>query len=443
MQGFFSLLGAVPILGAPVEMFRGVTTGVKEAFFLPAQGVSRSPADFGDGLRKGSSALFHGTVGTLFKEVGKVTRTAGGLAAKLTLDEEYQLKREKASKNQAKNAGQGFFYAARDVGTGLLGGVSGVVMNPVKGAQKEGFSGFGKGILTGLIGAVTKPVVGVLDATSQVTHGIKNSGQDDPTRLRRPRQFDQAGTIRLFDGLLAEAQEVLQRTDPSAAAVALFLHPELFCLQRTVNERVILRDKHVLLSNKAVYLVRGNEPGAMHLEWKIPLGSVGKMIVEGTSIKLVHKARSSDVVREAPMQTFEEAIFVYRKISRSLELENLSAPWAVSEAETMLLPPTVQESSNNLIRNMEDRLNVEKRVLQNSAKKVKDKTLHHKGKGKGKKEAKAIAKGKEEASVRRIIAEEKAQQRKRSAIDIELDIASEDSKEQNEEQGQEEEQEKE
>ncbi len=29
MRGFFSLLGAVPILGAPVEMFRGVTTGVK------------------------------------------------------------------------------------------------------------------------------------------------------------------------------------------------------------------------------------------------------------------------------------------------------------------------------------------------------------------------------------------------------------------------------
>lgn len=111
----------------------------RDVFFLPAQGVVRSPADFGDGLRKGSSALFQGTVGTVLKELGKgeeergysgfcwltfvstATSLASTVAAKLTLDEDYKKERQQVSKNQAKTAGQGFLYAARDVGKG--GGV--------------------------------------------------------------------------------------------------------------------------------------------------------------------------------------------------------------------------------------------------------------------------------------------------------------------------------
>lgn len=156
VQGFLSLLGAVPVLGAPIEMFRGVATGVKGVFFLPALGVVRSPADFGDGLRQGSSALFQGTVGTVLKEIGKATSLASTVTAKLTLDEDYKREREQVAKRQAKTAGQGFLFAARDVGHGLWGGVSGVVMNPIRGAQRRGVAGFGMGLISGVLGAVTK-----------------------------------------------------------------------------------------------------------------------------------------------------------------------------------------------------------------------------------------------------------------------------------------------
>ncbi len=134
-------------------------------------------------------------------------------------------------------------YAFRDIGHGLVGAVSGVVMNPIRGAQRRGVAGFGVGVLSGLIGVVTKvreilcrflslpppplffffffllsfffvllqPIVGVLDATSQISHGIQNSSVSGRFRVRRPRQFnDLAGTLQPFDGHLADAQELLQ-----------------------------------------------------------------------------------------------------------------------------------------------------------------------------------------------------------------------------------------
>lgn len=221
LTGFYSLLGAVPVLGAPVEMFRGVTTGFKEVFFLPAQGITRSPTDFGDGLRAGSSALFKGTVGTLFKEVGKVTGTASKYAAKLTLDEDYQLERQKVAKRQARHAGQGILFAARDVGKGFLDGVSGLVMNPIKGAQRDGFGGFVKGVGTGMLGVVTKPLVGALDASSQLSNGLKNQASSiDCDRVRRPRHFDAIACVHAYDGFKAEAQELLHTIEK--------LSPKLF-----------------------------------------------------------------------------------------------------------------------------------------------------------------------------------------------------------------------
>lgn len=321
LLGFYSLLGAVPVLGAPVEMFRGLSSGVKEAFFLPAQGMTRSPADFGDGLRRGTSALFKGTIGALVKEVGKVTSIGSKVAAKLTLDEDYQLQRDKAAKKQAKHAGQGFLFAARDVGKGFFGGLTGVLMNPVRGAQREGLAGFGKGIVSGVVGVVAKPVVGILDATSQIAHGIKNSQENDRRRIRRPRQFDQTGTIQLFNGLKAEAQEVLHSIDHSrfAISIANFMYPELESLERTSKGKYVPRKFRVLLSNKAIFYLEGLEVQDLHLQWHAPLREIGQLKVRSTNIILVHVSDQGPTVRAIAMNSMEEAILIHNKIHRAIE----------------------------------------------------------------------------------------------------------------------------
>merc|ERR1711916_123412 len=73
----------------------------------------------------------------------------------------------------------------------------------------------------------------------------------------------------------------------------------------------------------------------MSIEWKIPLAELRKMVVQGATVKLIHATRVADVVREAVFLVPEEAIFVYRKISRALESETMSStPWAL-EASSM------------------------------------------------------------------------------------------------------------
>ena len=45
---------------------------------------------------------------------------------------------------------------------GVVGGLTSVVTQPVKGAQSDGASGFVKGLFKGVVGTVTKPVTGEL-----------------------------------------------------------------------------------------------------------------------------------------------------------------------------------------------------------------------------------------------------------------------------------------
>ena len=71
-------------------------------------------------------------------------------------------------------------------------GVTGVVVEPVRGAVGDGVSGFGKGIIRGILGAAVKPAVGVIDLASRAAEGLRNAAAAaiDPRRVRPPRHFD-------------------------------------------------------------------------------------------------------------------------------------------------------------------------------------------------------------------------------------------------------------
>ena len=87
------------------------------------------------------------------------------------------------------------------VGKGFLGfgkslwsGVSGIVVQPIKGAMNDGVVGFGKGLGKGVLGTVVKPISGVVDLVSKTTEGIEScvdggicTTNDDKRRL--PRAF--------------------------------------------------------------------------------------------------------------------------------------------------------------------------------------------------------------------------------------------------------------
>eukprot|EP01119_Soliformovum_irregulare_P006504 TRINITY_DN1859_c1_g1_i2.p1 TRINITY_DN1859_c1_g1~~TRINITY_DN1859_c1_g1_i2.p1 ORF type:complete len:1122 (-),score=340.89 TRINITY_DN1859_c1_g1_i2:94-2991(-) len=187
----YVVLGSADFLGNPVGLFNNVGTGVKDFFFEPAQGLVKSPQAFGLGLAKGSVSLAKHTTYGLFNTVSKITGTAGKGLAALSLDDDYVRRRQKdAIKEKPQHIGEGLMYGAKGLGVGLFDGVTGLVTQPVKGAQKEGIFGFAKGIGKGIIGVGLKPVVGVTDLVTKTTEGIRNTTtifDKDKTRRRPPR----------------------------------------------------------------------------------------------------------------------------------------------------------------------------------------------------------------------------------------------------------------
>lgn len=65
----------------------------------------------------------------------------------------------------------GIGSAGNSLARGLSDGVSGLIQNPLKGAEKDGLAGFAKGFGTGMLGLVMKPAVGVADAATDVLQG--------------------------------------------------------------------------------------------------------------------------------------------------------------------------------------------------------------------------------------------------------------------------------
>ncbi|CAN0331147.1 unnamed protein product, partial [Ectocarpus sp. 13 AM-2016] len=70
-----------------------------------------------------------------------------------------------------KDVLDGIGSAGGSLARGLTDGVSGLIKNPLKGAESGGFAGFAKGVGTGMLGLVVKPVVGVTDAATDLLQG--------------------------------------------------------------------------------------------------------------------------------------------------------------------------------------------------------------------------------------------------------------------------------
>lgn len=85
---------------------------------------------------------------------------------------------------------------AKSIFNGFKNGISGIVTQPVQGAEKNGLPGFFLGVVKGIAGLIIKPVSGVIDAASKTAEGIKNTPeyfsnerQEKYKRKHNPRPF--------------------------------------------------------------------------------------------------------------------------------------------------------------------------------------------------------------------------------------------------------------
>jgi hypothetical protein len=103
-------------------------TGVHDFLVEPARGITRSPAEFGVGLVRGTQSLVKHSGYGVFNSVAKITGTLGKGAAELTFDREYLRERETLNREKAHHVGEGLAYGFRDLGLGIFQGIGGVVV---------------------------------------------------------------------------------------------------------------------------------------------------------------------------------------------------------------------------------------------------------------------------------------------------------------------------
>lgn len=106
-----------------------------------------------------------------------------------------------------------------DVIAGLLFAVSGIFVEPMKGAEIGGFAGFTKGIGIGTVGLVAKPLVGVFDAFAHVSdsfHDVARSvnvldkRETSVKRMRFPYVFGLHKTLLPFNSVEAKCADLLR-----------------------------------------------------------------------------------------------------------------------------------------------------------------------------------------------------------------------------------------
>lgn len=101
------------------------------------------------------------------------------------------------------NIADGLVKGVLSVGNGIFQGLTGVFVEPVKGAQKSGAVGFAKGVGKGLTGLIFQPVAGVIELAGKTTQGAINTpftvydaikGDDDDDDAAADRAIKAANT---------------------------------------------------------------------------------------------------------------------------------------------------------------------------------------------------------------------------------------------------------
>lgn len=176
---FYKILGTVDILGTPVALISSVGTGVVDFFANPARGIMSSPEDFARGMASGTVSLLRNSMYGVFNTAAKVTGSMSKGLAALSMDDDFIMHLKAPNRTSADAS---VFRGVQDLGFGLIQGVTGLVYDPIRGAEREGLKGFVKGLISGIAGVAMKPAAGVFEfaakTASSVGGGIQALGDD-------------------------------------------------------------------------------------------------------------------------------------------------------------------------------------------------------------------------------------------------------------------------
>ncbi|KAK0458622.1 UDP-Glycosyltransferase/glycogen phosphorylase [Desarmillaria tabescens] len=181
-----------PVTGGSSAIFWTVThyyDGIAKIFYSPVSGIVQTTTAIPQGVMKIVTNIHDGfhnmpkLYGSEVREPGKVSDFQSGL----------------------KEAGKGFVY-------GYYDGITGLVREPIKGAQKDGFVGAIKGSARSFVNVTMKPAAGIVGLFAHPMNGAWESIRSD----FRAKQEEHQRSTRMSDG----AEEV-KRSTPEERNVIL------------------------------------------------------------------------------------------------------------------------------------------------------------------------------------------------------------------------------
>jgi vacuolar protein sorting-associated protein 13A/C len=148
----------------------------------------------------------------------------GNAVAVLSLDSEYQSARIEARQRETTATGL-LKHSGKSLVGGVVDGLSGLVLQPLRGAQRDGAAGFFKGLGKGVFGLVTKPVVGVFDMTSSAIGAARAAAMNEQilARVRPARHVRVDGTLPAFTLFEAEGAAMLRLVDHELARAGTYM----------------------------------------------------------------------------------------------------------------------------------------------------------------------------------------------------------------------------
>ncbi|XP_077456591.1 intermembrane lipid transfer protein VPS13A isoform X1 [Stigmatopora argus] len=288
IKQMYVLVLGLDVLGNPFGLIRGLSAGVEALFYEPYQGAIQGPEEFVEGMALGVKALVGGAVGGIAGAASRITGAMAKGVAAITMDEEYQQKRRDAMNTQPSSFKEGLTRGGKGLVSGFVSGITGIVTQPIAGAQREGAAGFFKGVGKGLVGAVARPTGGIIDMASSTFQGIKRAAEtsQDIESLRPPRFIHEDGVIRPYKQREGIGSQMLQKIENGRfAKYRYFAHAK-------VNDSDFL-----MITKRGIFFVTTGTFGQLICEWQYLFDEFTKepTIVESRRLRIEAKERVKSV----------------------------------------------------------------------------------------------------------------------------------------------------
>ncbi|EPY52500.1 vacuolar protein sorting-associated protein 13b [Schizosaccharomyces cryophilus OY26] len=245
----YMIAGRADFLGNPVGLFNNFASGVFDMFYEPYQGfLLQDTQSIGDSFARGTSSFMRKTIFGVSDSVSKLTNTFSKGLSTVTMDPKYKMSRRRfRSRNRPKQAAFGITVGANTFYDSMTSGFEGL-RRPFTDGKSDSPGKFLKGFGKGVLGLATKPAIGLLDMTTNVSEGIRNS-----TDVRANPEIDKARIPRFvgFGGLIQpyKTYESLGKYLLAMIANGIYSNETYLYHAELKNEKVLfISTKHFLVT---------------------------------------------------------------------------------------------------------------------------------------------------------------------------------------------------